>query len=63
MVKGFNQKLGKDYKHTFTPVAKLHTVRVVIALANTRGWLLFQMDINNAFLHGFLEEDIYMKIP
>ncbi|CAM8969964.1 unnamed protein product [Rhodiola kirilowii] len=63
VVKGFNQKLGKDYKHTFSPVAKLHTVRIVLALATARGWPFFQLDINNAFHHGFIEEDISMKVP
>ncbi|CAM8905250.1 unnamed protein product [Rhodiola kirilowii] len=63
VVKGFNQKLGKDYKHTFSPVAKLPTVRIVLALATARGWPFFQLDINNAFLHGFIEEDIFMKVP
>lgn len=44
-------------------MAKLAIVRVVIALATTKQWPLHQLDINNAFLHGYIDEDIYMKPP
>lgn len=47
----------------FSPVAKFTTVRVLIALATTFKWDLHHIDINNAFLHGHLEEEIYMKPP
>lgn len=63
VIKGFNQQLGVDYKHTFAPVAKLATVRTVIALAAAKAWPLHQLDVNNAFLHGFLDEDIFMTPP
>lgn len=57
------KKKGTDYKHTFSPVAKLATLRVLIALATAKQWPLHQLDINSAFLHGFLDEEIYMKPP
>jgi len=63
VIREFQQVKDKDYKHTFYPVAKLTTVRIFIALATAQGWLLHQLDINNAFLHGFLDEEVYMHPP
>ena len=63
VIRGFEQVKDKDYKHTFSPVAKLTTVRVLIALASSKGWPLHQLDINNAFLHGFIDEEVYMSPP
>ncbi|GKE45062.1 retrovirus-related pol polyprotein from transposon TNT 1-94 [Tanacetum coccineum] len=61
--RGFDQKEGVDYKHTFSLVAKAATVKVLIAIATAKGWPLHQLDINNAFLYGFMEEEIYTKPP
>ncbi|GJX29531.1 ribonuclease H-like domain-containing protein [Tanacetum coccineum] len=58
-----NRKEGIDFDETFSPVVKMSTVRCVIALYVTNCWPLFQLDINNAFLYGDLDEDIYMTIP
>jgi hypothetical protein len=63
VARGFTQQYGIDYHDTFSPVVKPVTVRLVLSLAMARGWCLRQVDVTNAFLHGFLEEDVYMQQP
>ncbi|MCO5578964.1 hypothetical protein L7F22_032815 [Adiantum nelumboides] len=63
VAKGCAQTKGLDYDETFSPVAKMTTVRLVIAMASMFGWKLRQMDVNNAFLNGDLEEEVYMIQP
>ncbi|KAL0374756.1 UNVERIFIED_CONTAM: Retrovirus-related Pol polyprotein from transposon TNT 1-94 [Sesamum radiatum] len=63
VAKGFTQKEGIDYTEIFSPVVKYTTVRIILALTAHFDWELKQMDVKTAFLHGDLDENIYMAQP
>ena len=63
VAKGCTQTYGIDYEETFSLVAKMNTVRIIISLTTHFGWEMHQFDVQNVFLHGSLEEEVYMEIP
>ncbi|CAJ2648559.1 unnamed protein product [Trifolium pratense] len=63
VVKGFQQKQGIDFTEIFSPVVKMTTIRVILSIVAAENLHLEQLDVKTAFLHGDLEEDIYMTQP
>jgi hypothetical protein len=63
VAKGFTQTYGLDYTETFSPVAKLNSIRIIISLTANLDWPLYQLDVKNAFLYGDLNEIVYMAQP
>ncbi|PKU62899.1 Retrovirus-related Pol polyprotein from transposon TNT 1-94 [Dendrobium catenatum] len=63
VAQGFNQEFGINFNETFSPVSKLPTIRILLLLAIHRNWPTLQFDISNAFLHGDLHDEVFMKQP
>ena len=59
----YNQEYGLDYSETFRPVIQQETIRLVLSLVVRKNWIINQLDVSNAFLHGMLDETIYMTQP
>lgn len=63
VAKGFQQTTGIDFGETFSLVMQTTTIRVVLTIAVTYNWEVRQLDVNNAFLNGYLQEGVFMKQP
>ena len=61
VAKGYVQQQGIDYTEVFAPVARLDTLRMIVALAAQKGWTLYQLDIKSTFLHGELNEEVHVE--
>ena len=63
VAKGYRQRQGVDYEETFSPVAMLKSIRILLAIAAYHDYEVWQMDVKTAFLNGYIEEDLYMEQP
>jgi hypothetical protein len=63
VAKGYSQQYGMDYTEVFAPVARMDTVRMIVALAAQRNWTIYQLDVKSIFLHGKLNEDVFVEQP
>ncbi|GJU75709.1 retrovirus-related pol polyprotein from transposon TNT 1-94 [Tanacetum coccineum] len=63
VAQGYNQQEGNDYDETYAPVARLESIRILLAYACTLDFKLFQMDVKSAFLNGFINEEVYVAQP
>ena len=61
--KGYNKLEGFDFNETFSPVIKHTTIRLLLSIGISRNWHIHQSDVSNAFLHGDLEEKVFMEQP
>ena len=63
VTKGCAQQYGLDYTEVFASIVRLDIIRIILAIATQYGWIVFHLDVKNAFLHGELKEDIYVQQP
>jgi hypothetical protein len=63
VAQGYSQKEGIDYEDTSAPVARLEAIRILLTFSVAKGFKLYQMDVQSAFLNGFLEEEVFVKQP
>lgn len=63
VAQGFTQRYGTDYDETFSPVVRMESVRMLVAVATQRSMELHQVDVTTAFLNGILQEEVYMRQP
>ena len=61
VAQGYNQQEGIDYEETFAPVARLEAIRMLLAFACYKNFILYQMDVKSAFLNGFINEEVYVE--
>ena len=62
-MKGYAQVFGVDFSETFAPIARLDTIRMLLALIAYKGWKVYHLDVNSTFLNGCLQEEIFVEQP
>ena len=63
VAQGYTQVEGVDFDETFASVARLESIRIILAIASHLNFKLYQMDVKSAFLNGMLQEEVYMEQP
>jgi hypothetical protein len=63
IAQGYSQVEGLDFGETFAPVARLETIRILLAFATSKGFKLYQMDVKSIFLNGVIQEEVYVRKP
>ena len=63
VAQGYNQQEGIDYEETFAPVARLEAIRMLLAFACHKNFILYQMDVKSAFLNGYINEEVFVEQP
>ncbi|KAF5472170.1 hypothetical protein F2P56_008908 [Juglans regia] len=63
VAKGYTQLYGLDFNDTFSPVVRASTIRIVLSIVVSHGWTIRQLEVKNVFLHGLLQEEVYMEQP
>jgi hypothetical protein len=63
VAKGYTQKECEDFFDTYSPIARLTIIHILLSLATSHGLLVHQIDVRTTFLNGELEEEIYMTQP
>jgi hypothetical protein len=63
VAKGYSQVEGLDFDETYAPIARLESIRILLAYATYHGFKLYQMDVKSAFLNGPIKEEVYVEQP
>ena len=63
VAKGYSQVEGLDFGETYAPIARLESIRILLAYATYHGFKLYQMDVKSAFLNGPIKEEVYVEQP
>jgi hypothetical protein len=63
VAQGYSQVEGQDFEETFSPIARLEAIRILLAFATYKGFKLYHMDVKSAFVKGVIQEEVFVKQP